>query len=232
MSAAIERLQHRLGYRFTDYGLLTQALTHRSFGQPNNERLEFLGDSVLDCVVSIMLFARFPHLREGDLSRLRASLVCQDALARVAGEFAGEFDFGACLRLGEGELRSGGSKRPSILADAIEAIIAAVFLDAGFDAARTVIERLLEPLLAGIDPAAPVKDPKTALQEWLQGRRIALPNYVMTRVLGEAHAQEFEVACEVPRFSLRTVGRGSSRRAAEQCSADLALAQLRKNEQA
>lgn len=222
MTALMEGLQHRLGYRFTDPGLLVQALTHRSFGPLNNERLEFLGDSVLDCVMSIALFARFPLMREGDLSRLRASLVCQDALARVAGEF----DLGACLRLGEGELRSGGSRRPSILADAIEAIIAAVFLDAGFDAARTVIERLFEPLLAKIDSNAPGKDPKTALQEWLQGRRVALPTYTMTQVLGEAHAQEFEVACEVPKFSVRTVGRGSSRRAAEQRSAELALAQL------
>jgi ribonuclease-3 len=227
MTALAGSLQRRLDYSFIDSELLIQALTHRSFGQPNNERLEFLGDSVLDCVMSMVLFVRFPRLREGDLSRLRASLVCQDALAKMAGDL----DIGPCLRLGEGELRSGGARRPSILADAFEAIIAAIFLDAGFDATRAVIERLFEPLLAGVDSTAPGKDPKTALQEWLQGRKIALPTYVMTQVLGEAHAQEFEVACEVPKFTLRTLGRGSSRRAAEQQSAALALDRLREHEQ-
>jgi len=226
MTEFTDRLQRKLGHVLTDRSLLVQALTHRSFGQPNNERFEFLGDSVLNCAMSMALFRRFPDLREGELSRIRASLVCQDALARVATDL----DLGACLLMGEGELRGGGFRRPSILADALEALIAAVFLDAGFEAARALVERLFEPLLAEVDPAAPSKDPKTALQEWLQGRKIALPTYAMIRVLGQAHAQEFEVACEVPKFSLRTLGRGSSRRAAEQRSAELALAQLRENE--
>jgi ribonuclease-3 len=170
------------------------------------------------------LYGLFGDLREGELSRVRASLVRQEALHRLALEL----DLGECLRLGEGELRSGGFRRPSILADALEAVFAAVFLDAGFPAAKAVIDRLYAPLLAEIDPASPSKDPKTALQEWLQGRKIALPTYTMVQVLGEAHAQEFEVACEVPKLALRTIGRGSSRRAAEQQSAELALAKLRK----
>jgi len=226
MTEFIDRLQRKLGHAFGDSTLLAQALTHRSFGQPNNERFEFLGDSVLNCAMSMALFKRFPDLREGELSRVRASLVCQDALARVAANL----DLGPCLRMGEGELRSGGFRRPSILADALEALIAAVCLDAGFEAARALVDRLFEPLLAEVDPAAPGKDAKTALQEWLQGRKIALPTYSMIRVLGEAHAQEFEVACEVPKFSLRTVGRGSSRRLAERHSAELALVQLRESE--
>jgi ribonuclease-3 len=226
MTEFIDRLQRKLAHTFGDPALLAQALTHRSFGQPNNERFEFLGDSVLNCAMSMALFKRFPDLREGELSRVRASLVCQDALAHVAIDL----DLGSCLRMGEGELRSGGFRRPSILADALEALIAAVCLDAGYEAARALVDRLFEPLLAEVDPAAPGKDPKTALQEWLQGRKIALPTYSMIRVLGEAHAQEFEVACEVPKFSLRTVGRGTSRRAAERSSAELALAQLRESE--
>jgi ribonuclease-3 len=223
MTEFTDRLQRNLGLVFADPSLLAQALTHRSFGQPNNERLEFLGDSVLNCAMSMKLFKRFPGLQEGELSRVRASLVCQDALARVAVGL----DLGSCLRMGEGELRSGGFRRPSILADALEALIAAVCLDAGFEAAHALVDRLFEPLLAEVDPAASGKDPKTALQEWLQGRKMPLPTYSMIRVLGEAHAQEFEVACEVPKFSLCTVGRGSSRRSAEQRSAELALAQLK-----
>lgn len=224
MAVSVDHLQQQLGHVFTQPDLLQQALTHRSFGVPNNERLEFLGDSVLNCVTSIALFDRFADLREGELSRMRASLVRQEALHRLALEL----NLGECLRLGEGELRSGGFRRPSILADALEAVFAAVFLDAGFPAAKGVIDRLYAPLLAEINPATPSKDPKTALQEWLQGRKIALPTYTMVQVLGEAHAQEFEVACEVPALALRTVGRGSSRRAAEQQSAELALLKLRK----
>lgn len=224
MAGFVDRLQRQLGHVFTNPDLLQQALTHRSFGFPNNERLEFLGDSVLNCVTSIALFERFADLREGELSRVRASLVRQEALHRLALEL----QLGECLRLGEGELRSGGFRRPSILADALEAVFAAVFLDAGFPAAKSVIDRLYVPLIAEVNPALPSKDPKTALQEWLQGRKIALPTYTMVQVLGEAHAQEFEVACEVPKLALRTVGRGSSRRAAEQQSAEFALAKLRK----
>ena len=220
----LDQLQARLGHVFADARLLQEALTHRSFGQPNNERFEFLGDSILNCVIAIALFERFGELREGELSRVRASLVRQDALHRIALDL----DLGDCLRLGEGELKSGGSRRPSILADAVEALFAAVFLDAGFAAAKAVVDRLYAPLLAEVDPLKPSKDPKTALQEWLQGRRIAVPTYSMVQVIGEAHAQEFEVACEIPKLGVRTLGRGPSRRIAEQQSAELALAAVRK----
>ena len=220
----LDAFQARLGHRFANSGLLAEALTHRSFGQPNNERFEFLGDSILNCVMSMALFARFEQLREGELSRVRASLVRQDALYRIALEL----DLGDALRLGEGELKSGGARRPSILADALEAVFAAVFLDAGFDVAQSVINRLYVPLLAEVDPLKPSKDPKTALQEWLQGRRIPVPTYSMVQVIGEAHAQEFEVACEIPKLGVRTLGRGPSRRIAEQQSAELALAAVRK----
>ena len=220
----VDQLQARLGHVFADARLLQEALTHRSFGLPNNERFEFLGDSILNCVTAIALFERFGELREGELSRVRASLVRQDALYRIALDL----DLGDCLRLGEGELKSGGSRRPSILADAVEALFAAVFLDAGFAAATAVVDRLYAPLLAEVDPLKPSKDPKTALQEWLQGRRIAVPTYSMVQALGEAHAQEFEVACEIPKLGVRTLGRGPSRRIAEQQSAELALAAVRK----
>ena len=220
----LDQLQARLGHVFADARLLQEALTHRSFGQPNNERFEFLGDSILNCVIAIALFERFGELREGELSRVRASLVRQDALHRIALDL----DLGDCLRLGEGELKSGGSRCPSILADAVEALFAAVFLDAGFAAAKAVVDRLYVPLLAEVDPLKPSKDPKTALQEWLQGRRIAVPTYSMVQALGEAHAQEFEVACEIPKLGVRTLGRGPSRRIAEQQSAELALAAVRK----
>lgn len=220
----VDQLQARLGHVFADARLLQEALTHRSFGQPNNERFEFLGDSILNCVIAIALFDRFGELREGELSRVRASLVRQDALHRIALDL----DLGDCLRLGEGELKSGGSRRPSILADAVEALFAAVFLDAGFAAAKAVVDRLYVPLLAEVDPLKPSKDPKTALQEWLQGRRIPVPTYSMVQVIGEAHAQEFEVACEIPKLGVRTLGRGPSRRIAEQQSAELALAAVRK----
>ena len=220
----LDQLQARLGHVFADARLLQEALTHRSFGQPNNERFEFLGDSILNCVIAIALFERFGELREGELSRVRASLVRQDALHRIALDL----DLGDCLRLGEGELKSGGSRRPSILADAVEALFAAVFLDAGFAAAKAVVDRLYVPLLVEVDPLKPSKDPKTALQEWLQGRRIPVPTYSMVQVIGEAHAQEFEVACEIPKLGVRTLGRGPSRRIAEQQSAELALAAVRK----
>ncbi|MER2553482.1 MAG: ribonuclease III [Thauera sp.] len=220
----LERLQARLGHVFTDPRLLQEALTHRSFGQPNNERFEFLGDSILNCVTAITLFERFGELREGELSRVRASLVRQDALHRIALEL----ELGDCLRLGEGELKSGGNRRPSILADALEAVFAAVFLDAGFGAAQGVIDGLYRSLLAEVDPEKPSKDAKTALQEWLQARRMPVPTYTMVQVLGEAHAQEFEVACEIPKLGVRTLARGPSRRIAEQQSAELALAAVRK----
>ena len=220
----LDALQQAIGHRFSRPALLEQAVTHRSFGSPNNERLEFLGDSVLNCVTAVALFGRFDNLREGDMSRLRANLVRQEALHKLAdGLRLGEY-----LRLGEGELKSGGHRRPSILADVLEAIIAAVFLDAGFEAAKGVVDRLYEKSLAALDPARALKDPKTALQEWLQGRRMPLPRYSLADTRGEAHQQEFEVECEITGLGLKTRGIGVSRRAAEQQSAQRALELLPK----
>lgn len=224
MNGDLGRLQRAIGHQFQDLALLQRALTHRSYGQPNNERFEFLGDSVLNCVVAIALFERFGDLREGELSRLRASLVCQDGLHQIARQL----DLGEYLRLGEGELKSGGHRRPSILADALEAVFAAVYLDKGFEAAKAVIDRLYAPGIAEIDPQRASKDPKTALQELLQGRKLPVPTYATVKVHGEAHAQEFEVVCQVNALKLQTTGRGPSRRAAEQQAAESALAQLRK----
>lgn len=215
-------LEQRLGHRFSRPELLRQALTHRSYGTPNNERLEFLGDSVLNCVIATAIYDRFDHLKEGELSRLRASLVCQDALHGIAAAL----DLGACLLLGEGELKSGGQRRPSILADALEALFAAVFLDAGFDTAREVILRLYGERLAETGLGESLKDPKTRLQEWLQARRLGLPAYQLRGTRGEAHAQEFEVECRVPVGELVTVGHGTSRRSAEQEAARLAYQEL------
>ena len=212
-------LERQLGYRFQQPALLSQALTHRSFGTPNNERLEFLGDSVLNCVMAWALHQRFCQLKEGDLSRLRASLVRQEALHRVAETLV----LGDHLRLGEGELKSGGSRRPSILADALEAVFGAVLLDAGFDAVRDLILSLFEPLLAEVNPGKPAKDPKTALQELLQGRRRGLPQYPLKIIRGEAHAQEFEVDCLLDSGESIATGSGPSRRAAEQEAARAAL---------
>lgn len=210
-----------LGHAFRRPELLNQALTHRSSGTPHNERLEFIGDAVLDCAIAAVLYRRFPEIPEGDLSRVRASLVNGETLAGLARTL----DVGAAVRLGEGEQRSGGAARPSILADALEAVFGAVFLDAGFDAAAAVIERIYAPLLAGLDPAALSKDPKTRLQEWLQARRIAVPEYAVTDVAGDAHAQTFTVECRIPALSVVAVGGGTSRRAAEQAAATLAYAE-------
>lgn len=222
-SDSLQRLEEGLGHGFRDRNLLRQALTHRSYGEPNNERLEFLGDGLLNAVIAMDLFQRFGSLKEGELSRLRASLVRQDGLHGVAlGLGLGDY-----LLLGEGELKSGGFRRPSILADALEAIFGAVFLDDGFEAARGVIQHLYRPLLDGLEPASAGKDPKTALQEWLQARRKALPVYSLVQTLGEAHAQEFEIECAVPALGLATRGRGGSRRAAEQQAAQQALDQLK-----
>ncbi len=220
--AAGNSLQHALGHRFLTRALLEQALTHRSFGTLHNERLEFVGDSILNCAIARALFERFPDLDEGSLSRLRAGLVKQDALHGLAMKI----ELGQELKLGDGELRSGGHRRPSILADALEALFGAVFLDAGFDAANAVILKLYAPLLAEIDPDCAGKDPKTALQEWLQARRHPLPRYEMAAVRGEAHAQEFEVACHVSGLGFVTYGRGASRRAAEQQAAAAAIERI------
>lgn len=212
-------LEKALGYSFKDSRLLIQALTHRSFGTPNNERLEFLGDSVLNCVMALTLYDRHARLKEGELSRLRATLVRQEALYRVAESL----NLGHYLSLGEGELKSGGHRRPSILADALEAIFGAILLDGGFDAVRPVIQSQFQPLLAEPAGGTPTKDPKTALQEYLQGKRLPLPQYQMRATRGEAHAQEFEVECLVPDLKLNTPGIGPSRRAAEQDAAQKTL---------
>ena len=227
----MEALEARLGYTFRDRSLLENALMHSSYANENrargytsNERLEFLGDSVLGMVTATRLYRLYPDMPEGKMSRLRAELVCEQALHGVACAL----HLGDYIRLGHGEERSGGRERPSILADALEALFAAVYLDAGFEAAKGVIDRLYAPLIAEVDPCKPSKDPKTALQEWLQARRIAVPTYTMVEIVGEAHAQEFEVACEIPKLAVRTLGRGPSRRIAEQQSAELALATVRK----
>jgi len=202
----------RIGHRFTKPDLLRRALTHRSHSSAHNERLEFLGDSVVNCAVALELYHKFPQLTEGELSRLRANLVNQQALAGVAQRFA----FGNHLLLGEGEAKSGGSRRPSILADTVEAVIGAVFLDAGFEAARQAVRALLGADIDAIDPATSGKDPKTLLQEYLQGRRIALPQYAVVATRGEAHEQMFEVECVIPELKIRSLGEGTSRRSAEQ----------------
>ena len=203
------------GYSFCNAGLLRQALTHRSFGVPHNERLEFLGDGVLNCVVAAVLFERFPQLPEGELSRLRASLVNQQTLYEIAQHIG----LGGELALGEGELRSGGVQRPSILADGLEALIGATFLDGGFGAAHALVLRLFDRQLAQVDPQTVGKDAKTLLQEFLQARRIALPQYAVIATAGEAHEQSFRVECAIPELNIRTQGEGSSRRTAEQVAA-------------
>ena len=208
-------LLERLGHAFRQPELFARALTHRSHGAEHNERLEFVGDAVLNCVVPAALFERFPAIPEGELSRVRASLVNRDTLARLARGLG----LGSEISLGEGEIRSGGGERPSILADVLEAIFGAVFVDAGFEAARAVIERVYAGEFVGLDPAALGKDPKTRLQEWLQGRRQALPEYTVTAVAGEAHAQTFTVECRIPALSVVASGTGPSRRAAEQAAA-------------
>jgi ribonuclease-3 len=215
-------LEARLGHRFARPELLQQALTHRSHSAQHNERLEFLGDGVLNCVVGHLLYARFPQLPEGRLSRLRANLVNQQSLHEVALRLK----LGEHLRLGEGEARSGGRARPSILADALEALFGAVFLDGGYDAAHGRIAALFEDRIAAIDPSLQGKDAKTGLQEWLQSRRYALPDYRLLGVTGQAHAQTFEVECHIAALDLTTRGRGSSRKTAEQQAAQAALDRL------
>ncbi|MFC4274964.1 ribonuclease III [Achromobacter aloeverae] len=216
---SLAALQSRLDHRFGDEALLEQALTHRSHGARHNERLEFLGDSVLNFVVASMLFDRYGKIDEGDLSRLRANLVKQASLADIAQKLELSQD----LRLGEGELKSGGFRRPSILADTLEAIFGAVFLDGGFEAARRVIARQYQPILATVDPKTLGKDAKTLLQEFLQGRKLALPVYTVIATHGAAHSQQFEVECAIPAWEIKVVGAGASRRAAEQAAAKSAL---------
>jgi len=212
-------LEERLGYRFANGELLAQAVTHRSHGIVHNERLEFLGDAVLNCTIAQLLFQKFGRLNEGDLSRLRANLVKQQSLAEIAERL----ELSQFLRLGEGERKSGGFRRPSILADTLEAAFGAVFVDRGFEAAREVITRLFEPVLKSVDPKTLGKDSKTLLQEFLQGKRLPLPLYSVVETRGAAHNQEFEVECSVPKLDISVRGSGRSRRAAEQSAAKLAL---------
>ncbi len=206
------------GYPFENPELLRQALTHRSYSASHNERLEFLGDGVLNCVIAAELFRRFPQLAEGELSRLRASLVNQQSLFEIAQQI----DLGTQLRLGEGELKSGGARRPSMLADALEAVIGAVFIDGGFEAARATVLRLFGQPLSAADPFKLAKDAKTRLQELMQARRVPLPQYTVISTAGEAHEQSFRVECVIPELNIRTEGEGTSRRAAEQAAASRA----------
>lgn len=219
-----ELLEQRLGYRFRSVALLEQALTHRSHGPAHNERLEFLGDGVLGCAVAEALYARFPGLSEGRLTRLRASLVREEALAEAAHALG----LSGCLRLGEGELASSPAARPSILADALEAVFGAVFLDGGYEAARGAILGALRGALERLDPEGGDKDAKTQLQEALQAERRRLPEYRVIGVSGAAHRQSFEVECAVPDLRLRATGCGSSRQRAEQAAAAALLEQLGK----
>lgn len=220
--AGLQALQARLHYRFRRPELLQRALTHRSFSADHNERLEFLGDSVLGLAVAHLLYEGLVSGAEGDLSRLRAMLVRQDSLHRLALGL----ELSPLLRLGEGERRSGGQSRPSILADALEAVIGAVYLDGGHAAADALVRRLFDGVEISAATSAAAKDAKTALQEWLQARRLPLPRYDVQRVLGAAHQQVFEVVCRVSELQAETSGQGASRRAAEQAAAATMLQQF------
>jgi len=223
LKAGLDALQKRLQHQFTDSSLLMRAVTHRSFSADHNERLEFLGDAVLGAVVADMLYQRLQNLPEGDLSRVRANLVRQDTLHQLSVSLG----LPEVIRLGEGEMRSGGQKRPSILADVLEAVIGAVYLDAGFTAAQALVQRLYQAV--EINPAMDAigKDPKTELQEWLQGRKMKLPAYRVVATLGAAHQQTFDVECEILERNLSERGIGGSRRAGEQAAATAMLQKLK-----
>lgn len=216
-------LSKRLVYKFVNAELLRQALTHRSFSAQNNERLEFLGDGALNFMIAHQLYQRFPTSAEGDLSRLRAQLVKESTLCEIAISL----ELGNALKLGEGELKSAGWRRPSILADAVEALIGAAYLDGGFAAAEGLVAQFFANKLDTIDPKVIEKDPKSLLQELLQGKKIAVPEYTVTQLEGEAHAQVFIVECCIEKLNIRTVGEGTSRRIAEQQAAQLALEKLK-----
>lgn len=226
MDSRLVALQQRTGHRFNDAGLLQRALTHRSFGTDHNERLEFLGDAVLSLVVSSLLFERFGGSDEGDLSRVRAHLVREDSLHRVALQL-GMPDL---LRLGDGEARGGGAQRASILADAVEALIGATFQDGGFGAAEALVRSLFGEIILTTDVESWAKDAKTELQEWLQARRLPVPSYRISATRGQAHAQTFDVECAVPALGLAESGEGKSRRAAEQEAARRMLDTLRSSD--
>ena len=219
----LKRLERKIGHTFVDEDLLKRAITHRSAGSRHNERLEFLGDSILSLVIAEALYHRFPDVSEGDMSRMRATLVREKTLA----ELAREFDLGEYLILGPGELKSGDFRRESILADTVEALIGAIFLDVGIEQIRTLLLQWYASRLDEIRPGADQKDPKTRLQELLQGKRKPLPSYAVVKVKGEAHNQEFTVQCEIEGVDVTVVGVGSSRRKAEQAAAEKALEQLK-----
>lgn len=223
MSGISGILTERLGYSFESEELVELALTHRSHSSRNYERLEFLGDSILGFTISAYLFKNFPDLSEGELTRLRASLVRKESLARIARDL----ELGKHLRLGSGELKSGGFDRDSILADALEALFGAIFIDGGIEAARAAILRVYQEQLQSVDPRSIQKDPKTRLQELLQKKMQSTPDYEVLEVLGEAHAQTFTVQCTVPGLEQAITGKGRSRRTAEQNAAKQALALLK-----
>lgn len=222
-SPALASLQSRLQHRFSDPSLLQRAVTHRSFSAEHNERLEFLGDSVLNLAVSTLLYRRLQAQSEGDLSRVRANLVKEGTLHQLAKDLR----LDQVLHLGEGEARSGGHQRPSILADALEAVIGAVYLDAGYAVAEALVLRLYEAVEINPQMQAAAKDAKTALQEWLQGRKMQLPQYRVVGTAGVAHRQTFEVECAIAELALAQRGSGASRRAAEQSAAAAMLATLK-----
>ena len=223
---APEKLAQHIGITFASPELLEMALRHRSAGNMNNERLEFLGDAVLNLVIANQLYTMHSKATEGELSRWRASLVREESLAVIAREL----DLGSYLVLGPGELKSGGFRRDSILADALEATIGAVYLDQGFDVAQSLLVRLFERMLQDLPDAASLKDPKTRLQEWLQGSKRELPSYEVTTIRGQAHKQVFEVTCTLSDTQQTAVGRGSSRRKAEQAAAESMFEALSKTQ--
>ena len=222
MNSPIDKLERKIGYQFKDTDLIHLALTHRSAAGKHNERLEFLGDSILSFVIADDLYHRFPKVNEGDMSRMRATLVRGHTLA----ELGREFELGDYLKLGPGELKSGGFRRDSILADAVEAIIGAIYLDSDTETIRGIILSWYKTRLEAIQPGVSQKDPKTRLQEFLQGRRNPLPVYTVTNIKGEAHNQEFTVECKVAGVDKPVIGKGTSRRKAEQAAAETALEQL------
>ena len=218
-SKAISALLKKLEYSFNNAELLDEALTHRSAAAKNNERLEFLGDGILNFVIAHELFKRYPDVQEGDLSRLRANLVNKESLAEIAHYL----DLGEVIQLGSGELKSGGFRRPSILADAVESIFGAVYSDGGFEPCRDLIVRLYAKRLASPTDLQSLKDPKTQLQELLQSRRFSLPEYQVVNITGQAHAQVFHVKCSIEKMNIKVDGEGKSRRKAEQVAAEKAI---------
>lgn len=219
----LKRLQQKIGYQFQQIDLLEQALTHRSAGYKHNERLEYLGDAILNLTIAEALYYRFPKANEGELSRMRATLVREQTLAILAREF----DLGSYLYLGPGELKSGGFRRESILSDGVEAIIGAILLDSDLTSACEVVKQWYKPLLQQIQPGEEQKDPKTRLQEYLQGKRLPLPHYEIIDIQGRDHCQTFKVKCHIKNLDKTFMGIGSSRRKAEQAAAEQILKELK-----